>query len=146
MPTVLSSSSATRRILIATSIVIPILGIAVGASIWRYEHALGKTSVALSARAEALKGREAEAAFWHEREAMNEYLLTADGIVLPEIAGEGKAFEQATADLGATPQEVALIRRARAGQTRLAATFESNSQVAGTDANAEKTAVLELAT
>ena len=67
-----------RRILVATLAVVPLLAIAVGISIWRYEHAIARKDAALAARAQATQAAQSESEFWQEREAMDEYLLTRE--------------------------------------------------------------------
>jgi methyl-accepting chemotaxis protein len=118
---------------IATSIVVPILAAAVAVSISRYENALGKSSVALTARAEALSGREAEVAFWHERNEMSEFLLTRNRDVLGELQQQAAVFEaksraiaEAVRAEGAGQthaRERSLVAQARAAHEKLVAAF-----------------------
>src|SRR4051794_14526780 len=126
-------SPGARRIVIGTSIVVPILAAAVAVSISRYENALAKSSNALAARAEALQGREAEVAFWHERNEMSEFLLTRNREVLGELAQQAAIFDARSAGIeralraegaGQTlARERGLVAQARAAHEKLVAAF-----------------------
>src|SRR5947209_16375749 len=94
-------SGPARAIVVGTLALVVLLGASVGIAIWRYEVAIGKKNEALTARAEGLRAQQAETAFWRAREAINEYIASADPSVLPEITAQRAAFASATAGLGA---------------------------------------------
>jgi methyl-accepting chemotaxis protein len=84
----MSETKASRpfaRIALAIIVVVALLATAVGVTIWRYDHALGKSEEAQASTAEQYSSQRAATAFWNEREAMNEYLLLSDPALLREI-------------------------------------------------------------
>ena len=57
------------RVLIASAVIISLLGAAVGVSIWRYEHAINKKDIAIAASVQPARQAVAQRHFWREREA-----------------------------------------------------------------------------
>jgi len=132
-----------RKIAVASTAAVLLMAVAIGATIWRYDHALAKGDAALTARSEDARAEQATAAFWKEREAMNEYLLTPEPGLLTEIRATRTAFEQATAGLGSdVAAEAALVGQTQASNTTFFTVFENNRSVAGT--NRAATAVDKL--
>jgi Methyl-accepting chemotaxis protein (MCP) signalling domain len=134
-----------RRILIATVAAVPLLAIALGIAIWRYEHAIARKDTALTARAEATQVSQGQTEFWHEREAMNEYLLTARAPVLVEIAGQKAEFDASVRGLRTdTAEETALIGQAASANDTLVSTFDQVRDLARTTAGNEDDAIAQL--
>ena len=69
---------------------------AFGLTIWRYEHAQRSGRTALDERGDRLRAEEAAKIFWHEREAINEYLITGEPDVLAEVRSLQTEFRRVT--------------------------------------------------
>lgn len=69
---------------------------AFGLTIWRYEHAQQGGRTALDERGDRKRTEEAAKIFWHEREAINEYLITGEPDVLAEIRSLQTEFRRVT--------------------------------------------------
>jgi methyl-accepting chemotaxis protein len=135
----------TRRILTAIVVAAAILGIAVGISIWSYEAAITKNNEALKASGEALRAQQAEGAFFHERESMNEFLIGASSTARVEIRHEAAVLAVALTGLGAdVAREAALVQKARGANKTLLAEFARVEKAAGTSANQEQAGVAQL--
>ena len=66
---------------------IAVFAAAFGIAVWRYEYALSRSDAALDASRDADPDpQRLVATFWHEREAMNEYLVTASPPLRQEVA------------------------------------------------------------
>ena len=105
---------------------------AFGLSIWRYEEAQHHGREALADRADRLRTEEAAKVFWHERDAMNEYLLTRRPEVLTEIDSVRAEFLRLTAGLtDADPIQVRQLGRLRGANGRLLREFELRRRVRG---------------
>ena len=99
-------------------------------SIWRYEHAITAHDGALASFGEELRAQRAVTDFWHEREAMNEYLVSPNAEVLAEIGDQGTAFDRGfTAD---SAKERALIGASKTGNHAFVAEFRRVQTVART--------------
>jgi signal transduction histidine kinase len=105
---------------------------AFGLSIWRYEEAQQHGRKALADRADRLRTEEAAKVFWHEREAMNGYLLTWRPEVLSEIRSLRAEFLQLTGGLAeGDPIQVRQLARLRGANDRLLREFELRRRVRG---------------
>jgi methyl-accepting chemotaxis protein len=134
-----------RRILVATVAVVPLLAIAVGISIWRYEHAIARKDAALAARAQVTQAAQAESEFWQEREAMNEYLLNANEAVLAQVGDLSVKFDSMVRSLGAhLAEEAALIEQAQSANDAFVADFHQVQDFARTTARGESGALSRL--
>jgi methyl-accepting chemotaxis protein len=120
------SSSATRRVAIASAVVVTLLASATAVTIWRYTSAIDSGDRALEARASSNHVDQAITAYWHEREAMNEYLLRPSPDLVVEIRGEHAAFSRNVTGLGSDAAvERPLVARAVAGHRAFLRTFDS---------------------
>jgi methyl-accepting chemotaxis protein len=138
-------NDASRRIAVASALIIALIGTAFAVTIWRYQHSHAASNRALQVRLEDLSAQRAGTTFWREREAMNEYLLNGDPAVLAEIASMKSTFDRVTAGLGAdVPAENDLVQRARQANDAFIALFEREKTAAGTTLRAEERAVTEL--
>jgi methyl-accepting chemotaxis protein len=86
----------------------------VSVAIWRYEFALARSAQALDAREDATSTERLIATFWHEREAMNEYLIAASPTVLREATAQQAQFTALSAALSATQSPIETRFRLRA--------------------------------
>ena len=120
------------RVLLASVVIIALLGAAVAVSIWRYEHAIGQKNLVLEVSSEQQRAETMVTAFWNEREAANEFLLTDSREIFNEVAEVQTTFERAAKGLGAdSAAEAALVAQARAHNDAFVATFARNRAAAG---------------
>ena len=112
---------AARRVAAVSVAAVAVIAASIGVSIWRYEDALGRSAAAVDARHDAALTQQLNATFWHEHEAMNEYLVTPDPETLGEIRAERALFAATSATLGHTqPLDEARLRaQALAGERSL---------------------------
>jgi methyl-accepting chemotaxis protein len=129
------SDPTARRILAVTALLLCLIATAIGATTWRYQHALSKAGRAVSAQREELRTEHAVSAFWAEREAMNEILLTSDAALLAEVVTRNAEFDAALRGLGDTPKEVALASRTRAANAAYVARFTADHTAGGSRAS-----------
>jgi hypothetical protein len=119
-----SLGGAATKIAFASMAILVLLASAIGVTIWRYSHAIGLSSDALKARSEEFRSEQAATAFWREREAMNEYVISKDGVLLTEVTAAQATFSHATDGLGSdVPLEARLIARSRAANDAYVALF-----------------------
>jgi signal transduction histidine kinase/ActR/RegA family two-component response regulator len=81
---------------VATSLIVLLLAAAFGGTIWRYEHAQSEARAALELRGDRLRDRAASTVQWHEREAINEYLITGAPGALAEVKAQQAEFARLT--------------------------------------------------
>jgi hypothetical protein len=128
-----------RSIAVASLVLVPLIAVAVGVTLWRYEFAVGQGRTALDARSEEFQTGQAETAFWHEREAMNKFLIRPSGVIAAEVATQRVSFNSATETLSVGfPQERALVLAARRGNDAFVAMFERDRGEAGKAAVRER--------
>src|SRR6476469_2938816 len=107
---------AARRVAAASAVVAVLLASATAVTIWRYTTAIDSANRALEARASSSRTDQAITAYWHEREAINEYLLRPSPGLLDEINRERDAFGAMVKGLGRdATAERPLAARAVAG-------------------------------
>jgi methyl-accepting chemotaxis protein len=139
----ISATGPGRRIALASALAIALLGIALGVTIWRYEHALTASSSDVQARVDQLIAQQAASVFWHEREQMNEYLLTPQERIAGDVADLHAEFNRIVQRIGAGSQEeAALVTAARQENDRFFSAFQANQAAAG-QGQAQKLAVIE---
>ena len=133
-----------RRIARSSATIVGLLAVAVGVTIWRYEHASAQEQLALSARSDRILADQAAISFWREREAMNEYLITPSAEIAAEVTEQRRQFLAATTGLGADIElERSLVERARGENDAFVAAFQANRAQAAQGTKAEH-AVIEL--
>jgi methyl-accepting chemotaxis protein len=132
-----------RRIVLASIGILVLLGTAWSISIWRYQHVIVMKDRARAARIADLHAELAATAFWHEREAANEYLLVGTPALLSEVARQHATFTRVSDALeqGAT-SEATLAARARAANDAFVTTLEQNRAGAGGDTSDKRIANL----
>src|SRR2546426_1907218 len=137
--------STSRRIAVASALIIALIAAAFAVTIWRYQHSHGASNRALEVRAERLRADQAGTLFWRERESMNEYLLDGDPAILQEITAEKTDLDTITQGLGAdVAAEAALVQNARAANDAFIATFDASRSAAGHGKAAEQVVVDRL--
>ncbi|HEY6277659.1 MAG TPA: methyl-accepting chemotaxis protein [Streptosporangiaceae bacterium] len=127
--------------------IVTMIAAAVAVTIWGYEVALGNAQQGTAAtRAEALTGR-LTAEFWHEREAMSEYLVSPTPTLLAEVQSARNQLQATAAQLAKSesPQEAALRANALIGNQDLFLIFQQVKSAAGTTSAREAQAVPQLA-
>jgi methyl-accepting chemotaxis protein len=97
---------SARRVAVVSVAAVAVFAAAVSVSVWRYEYALSRSAEALDARQDSTLTEKLVATFWHEREAMNEYLLAASPAVLHEVTAQHAQFAAMSATLSATQSSV----------------------------------------
>ncbi len=114
---------------------------AVGVTIWRYQAAQSDWARALDASGDATSSTALISYFWHEREAMNEYLIEPSPALMAEIDGARQQFRQVAAiTTPETPAGVQALNHALTGNAILNAAFLSVRGAAGTTPTREGTA------
>ena len=99
-------------IVVAILVVAGLLTAAVGAPIWRYDHALQQSAKSQASSTDEYEAQRAATAFWNEREAMNEYLLIGDADLLGEMETQRVAFGRLATRLGTGAHKRAEVRLA----------------------------------
>jgi methyl-accepting chemotaxis protein len=123
------------KIRLASTLILLLLSTAVGVTIWRYNAALDRSNRALVSRSEEYRAEQATAAFWHEREAMNEYIVSHDAGLPAEVTAAQARFAAATNGLGSdAPAEALLVQSARTGNGSILRTFERYKTTSAPDA------------
>jgi Methyl-accepting chemotaxis protein (MCP) signalling domain len=121
------------HIAIASALTIAVITAAIATVTWRSETARGFRLIAVQALGNSRVTGRLIATFWHEREAMTEYLFApAPGIWL-EINSLHSSFQTMTAssERGMTGAEESRRQQARAAETRLYGDFLTVRDIAG---------------
>src|ERR1700689_2535238 len=122
-----------RRVAVVSVVAVAVIAAAVLLTIWRYEAAVSKWDAAQDEESDAASTTALIGTFWHEREAMNEYLLAPSPAVLAEIRAQQPVFTRVAATVTPeTPQELAFLRQARRGNLALQSAFTTLRADAGT--------------
>jgi signal transduction histidine kinase/ActR/RegA family two-component response regulator len=118
---------------------------AFAATIWRYEHSQRLGRSALAEHADRLRVEQAAKIFWHEREAINEYLITKEPAVLREIEHLRVEFLRLTEGLDRGKKvEARLVTLARTANGRLLLEFEMSRGIGQKDTGANLRAIEAL--
>jgi methyl-accepting chemotaxis protein len=134
-------ANATRRVASVSLAVVTVIATAVGVTIWRYQVAQSDGAIAIRASHDSSNARELIALFWHEREAMNEYMLAAGPEVTAELSTTRRVFARTAATIAAeTPLAAQALSRALTGHAVLYATFLRVRGAAGTTPARERAA------
>jgi methyl-accepting chemotaxis protein len=109
-------------------VIVVLLVLAAGVTVWRYDHAVASASAAQESTSERYDSQRATTAFWHGREAMNEYLLIRDPALLDEVEKQRVKFGRLEADLPPGDHQAAearLVDEATTANVAYVATFNS---------------------
>jgi methyl-accepting chemotaxis protein len=146
MPRDLLTRSA-RRVAVVSAVSVAVIAAAVLLTIWRYEFAVSRADVAQVEAGEAASESALAGIFWHEREAMNEYLLVPSPAALTEIRSQLPVFSRvAVAITPETPQEVTYLQLASRGNAALQSAFRPLQADAGTTGVREAIALKRIIT
>jgi len=140
-------TGAGRRVALVSAVAVAVIAAAVLITIWRYEAAISKWDAAQDEESDAARATALIGIFWHEREAMDEYLLVPSPGVLAEIRSQQSAFTRVAGT--ATPetsQEMASLRLASSGNLALQSGFASLRRDAGTTAARQAMALKTIVT
>jgi methyl-accepting chemotaxis protein len=125
--------SATRRVAAVSLAAVFVIAAAVSVTIWRYQAARSNLTSALAARAQANDSTTLLSYLWHEREAMNEYLMQPSRDLVAEMDGARRQFSHLAAGTSPeTPAGAAALGQALRGNAALFAKFLSVRGAAGT--------------
>jgi methyl-accepting chemotaxis protein len=126
------SARPVRSIALASAAVVALVAAAFGITLWQNSQAHAQAQAERAARAETLQTSQAGADFWHEREAMNEYLLTHDAPKLSEVRAEARSFHELMVRLGAgVAPEAQMARDAGVANGAFLTTFEDGRSARG---------------
>ena len=103
-----------RRVIAVSVAAVAVIAACVGITIWRYEVALSRSSVAVTAYANKARTEVLIGLLWHERQAMYSDLLRPSPAVLAEINATAAQFSAAAAMLDHSDVTAAAALRARA--------------------------------
>jgi methyl-accepting chemotaxis protein len=132
---------STRRVAAVSIAVVTVIAAALTVTIWRFEAAQKGWDVAVDARGDASNATRLAEAFWHEREAINEYLIAPSPPQLAEINGQLHVFTQiASIITPETTTAAVALRKADVAHDRFYQIFLSVRGAAGTDAAREQAA------
>jgi diguanylate cyclase (GGDEF)-like protein len=132
-------------LLVASLVVMLLIGAGAAGSIWRYEVALRDSDLALESRVDALRTANASTAFWRERETMNEYLLDPAPGLLAELAQQRSDFGAATALVAGDDRlERELVLLSRSGNAAFLKEFAESQGAAGLGRSGELPAIKRL--
>src|ERR1022692_411836 len=92
MPRELLTGSA-RRVAALSVAAVAVIAAVIGGPLWRYETARARAAGAVDARHDARLTEQLVATFWHEHEAMNEYVLAPSSAIRREIRSEEHTSE-----------------------------------------------------
>jgi Methyl-accepting chemotaxis protein (MCP) signalling domain len=136
-----------RRVAAVSVAAVAVIAAAIGVSIWRYEDALARSAAAVDARQDSGLTQQLTHVFWHEHEAMNEYLVSPDPAVLNEIRSQRSLFGATSARLGRTqpPDETRLRMQALAANDGFYVLFGQIRGAGGTSPARQLKAVNRLA-
>jgi methyl-accepting chemotaxis protein len=143
----LGGQEAARRFAAVSAVVVAVIAAAVAVALWRYEDALNAANAALDARHDARQTAQLNAVFWHEREAMNEYLLNPSPAIRQEVGALRGAFGTTSANLSQsqTPVETRFRLQATRANDLFYTLFTRIGAAAGTTRPRELAATSQLA-
>ncbi|HET7568746.1 MAG TPA: hypothetical protein VFJ91_12180, partial [Gaiellaceae bacterium] len=143
-----ASGDATRRVALASVLIVALLAAAFGVTIWRYQHSRAASTSARQSLSQQLDVQNAATAFWQAREAMNEYLASGEQDLLSEITDGKTAFAASLQAVNADEaNEQALIAKASAANDTFVARFDSLAPAAaGTTPAQERQAIESINT
>jgi hypothetical protein len=138
-------ANSTRMVASVSLAVVTVIAAAVAVTIWRYQTAQSDSAVAAETSHDASNSKELVALFWHEREAMNEYMLGATPALVAEISTTRQTFvKTATVITPDTPRGVRSLSQALSGDASLLAAFEAVKGAAGTTPVRQRAAIAHI--
>ncbi|HZC28337.1 MAG TPA: hypothetical protein VE269_01250, partial [Gaiellaceae bacterium] len=138
-------SGPARRIAAASGVIVVLLAVVVGVTLWRSEQAASHDRDALASDVYRLRLEQARTLFWRERESMNEYLIRPSPEVAREIEAERAAFVAAIDGVRRdTEHEASLLAQLRAANDSFIAVFRRNHAAAAKGTVREQAIVVKL--
>jgi methyl-accepting chemotaxis protein len=139
-------SGSVRRVALVSVAVVAVIAIAIGVTIWRYEAALSRASVALNARKHARLTAVLTTTFWEERNALDTYLAHASPATFAVVTKYRDQYAQLAAQIrsGSTATDVQELARAVNAEAAYYATFTRLRGAAGTGVIRENAAIGRL--
>ena len=139
------SDDRVRLAGIAGGLLVVLLAASVLVTVSRYDNAISSANQVGERRANSLVAQQAETAFWHEREAMNEYLLLPSPSLLDEVHAKSADFDRVAAQLSSdSAVESGLVARSRVGNHAFERIFSRVKTAAATTTAQETRAVEAL--
>jgi uncharacterized membrane-anchored protein YhcB (DUF1043 family) len=136
---------SARRVAAVSVAVIAVIAAAVGLTIWRYEVALSRSALALEADGDVISSGRLLATFWHDREAMNEYITAPSPGLLREVNMQQVPFSRIAATITPeTSEGTQSLLRAGTAYSNLYSLFTSLRGTAGTSHAREAAALRRL--
>jgi len=140
-------TTSVRRVALLSAAAVALIAAAVLITVWRYEAAVSKWDTAQDEESDSASATALIGIFWHEREAMNEYLVTPSPAVLAEIRSQQPAFARIAATVTPeTAREIASLQLATRGNLALQSAFRPLQADAGTTAAREAMALRTIIT
>ena len=135
-----------RRVAAMSAAAVVLIAALSGVMIWRYQDALARSATALDARHDARLTQVLVATFWHEHEAMNEYLFAPSPVLMNEVRAARNQFVTTSVNLGATETSIETRFRlqATAAENGFFALFTQVQGAAGTTSAREVAAATRL--
>ncbi len=135
-------TKSVRRVALLSGAAVAVIAVAMLIAVWRFEAAVLQGNDSQSEGGDAVASTALIGIFWHEREAMNEYLLAPSPSVLAEIRAQQPLFTRVAATVSpATPEELASLQLALRGQAVVQSAFRPLQAAAGTTAAREGAAL-----
>src|SRR5438128_4697106 len=115
----------TRRLAAVAGATVVLLVAVMAVTIWRYEVAIDKKSEAIHEHANTLKAEEASLLFWHEAEAIRDFMIKKKPEVLAEIEQQRVGLTSTLRSIHVNADERALIEQALAANKATIDLFNS---------------------
>jgi methyl-accepting chemotaxis protein len=120
---------SARRVAAVSALTVVVIATAVCLTIWRYQVAVSLGNNAIGRQEDATRAANLAVVFWHEHEAMNEYLLTPSSALFLEVDSQRADFVRTAATIA--PQTAAGISALRDSVSTNSAFCAEFSNVAG---------------
>jgi methyl-accepting chemotaxis protein len=132
-------ANSTRKIASVSLAAVTVIASAVSVTVWRYQVAQSDGAAAIFAGRQADQAKGVLAEFWHEREAMNEYVgIQASPEIAAEVDEERKQFIRlANGLVPQTPKAARAVSDALTGNANLYSTYLRARGAAGSGAAVE---------
>jgi methyl-accepting chemotaxis protein len=139
-------SGSVRRVALVSLAVVAVIAVAVGVTIWRYEAALDRASVALNDRKNARLAAVLTTTFWEERNALDTYLARPSPVTSAATIKYRDQFRNLATQIrnAATARDARVLGQAVAAEARYYAVFTGLRGDAGIGVIRENAAIDRL--
>jgi methyl-accepting chemotaxis protein len=136
-----------RRVIAVSVAAVALIAAAVAVTMWRYEVAIAHWGSSNDAASDRTTTESLVATFWHEREAMGEYLSSPSAALLREVDAQRQRFRATASAQGVvgTAAEARLRAQAVAANERLYTVFAGSAASGGSTSAREASASARLA-